>query len=97
MTMNVNATEDLQRGIQIAFAVPETHVASAIVYLLGTGPARDQFADDDISGMFEPLATSQGWSLCAGLLKIRLEQRADKLCQTRNIEGFYKMLQHGQC
>jgi hypothetical protein len=96
MAMNVSATEDLQRGIQIAFAVPETHVASAIVYLLGSGPARDQFADD-ISGMFEPLATSQGWSLCAGLLKIRLEQRADKLCQTRNVEGFYKMLQQRQC
>ena len=96
MGMAVNSIEDLQRGIQIAFAVPETHVASAIVYLLGEGPARDQFVDD-ISGMFEPLATSQGWSLCAGLLKIRLELRADKLCQTRDVEGFYKMLQRRPC
>jgi hypothetical protein len=90
------SVDDLQRGIQLAFAVPETHVASAIVYLLGDGPAHDQFADD-ISGMFESLATTQGWSLCAGLLKIRLELRADKLRQTRDVEGFYKMLQRRQC
>jgi hypothetical protein len=91
-----NSIEDLQRGIQIAFAVPETHVASAIVYLLGDSSATGQFADD-FSGMFEPLATSQGWSLCAGLLKIRLELRADKLRQTRNVEGFYKMLHQRPC
>jgi hypothetical protein len=96
MVTNANTVEDLQRGIQIAFSVPETHVASAIVYLLGNGPAYDRFADD-ISGMFEPLATSQGWSLCAGLLKIRLELRAGKLRQTRNVEGFYKMLEQRQC
>ena len=28
-----NEVDDLQRGIQLAFAVPETHVASAIGYL----------------------------------------------------------------
>ena len=91
-----NTMEDLQRGIQLAFAVPETHVASAIVYLLGNGPAHGHFAAD-ISGLFESLATFQGWSLCASLLKIRLELRADKLCQTRNVEGFYKILQQRQC
>ena len=90
-----NSIEDLQRGIQLAFAVPETHVASAIGYLLGDGPARDHFSEE-ISGMFDALATPQGWSLCAGLLKIRLELRASKLRQTRNIENFFKLLERRQ-
>ena len=42
--------------------------------------------------MFEALATPQGWALCADLLKIRLELRAEKLRQTRDVEGFYKSL-----
>jgi hypothetical protein len=96
MARAARSIEDLQRCIQVAFAVPETHVASAIVYLLGDGPARDQFSDN-IYGMFESIATSEGWSLCAGLLKIRLELRADKLRQTRNVESFYKMLERRQC
>jgi hypothetical protein len=92
MARAANSIEDLQRGIQIAFAVPETHVANAIGYLLGDGPSRDQFSDE-ISSMFETLATSQGWSLCASMLKIRLEMRADKLRQTRDVDRFYKLLE----
>lgn len=87
--------DDLQRGIQLAFAVPETHVASAIGYLVGNGPADEQFSDE-IPAMFETLATPQGWALCADLLKIRLELRASKLGQTRDVEGFYKSLTRGR-
>jgi hypothetical protein len=87
--------DDLQRGIQLAFAVPETHVASAIGYLVGDGPADEQFSDE-IPAMFETLATPQGWALCADLLKIRLELRASKLGQTRDVEGFYKLLTRGR-
>jgi hypothetical protein len=86
-----NDVDDLQRGIQLAFAVPETHVASAIGYLVGDGPANDKFTDE-IPAMFEALATPQGWALCADLLKIRLELRASKLRRTRDVEGFYKLL-----
>jgi len=86
-----NEVDDLQRGIQLAFAVPETHVASAIGYLVGDGPADDNFTDD-IPAMFEALATPQGWALCADLLKIRLELRASKLRRTRDVEGFYQLL-----
>ena len=91
----VNDIEDLQRGIQLAFAVPETHVASAIGYLVGNGPANEQFSDE-IPAMFEALATPQGWALCANLLKIRLELRASKLHQTRDVEGFYKLLKRSR-
>jgi hypothetical protein len=92
MTGKAESIADQQRGIQLAFAVPETHVASAIGYLLGDGPARDHFSEE-ISGMFDALATPQGWSLCAGLLKIRLEMRAGKLRQTRNVDHFVKLLE----
>ncbi len=95
MMRAANDIEDLQRGIQLAFAVPETHVASAIGYLVGDGPADAQFSDE-IPAMFETLATPQGWALCADLLKIRLELRASKLRQTRDVEGFYKLLKRGR-
>jgi hypothetical protein len=91
MTRAANDTDDLQRGIQLAFAVPETHVATAIGYLVGEGPANDKFSDD-IASLFEPLATPQGWALCADLLKIRLELRAEKLRQTRDVQVFYQLL-----
>ena len=87
--------EDLQRGIQLAFAVPETHVASAIGYLVGEGPAADEFFDD-IAAMFDSIATPEGWALCADLLKIRLEMRAGKLKQTRDVEGFYRLLKRNR-
>jgi hypothetical protein len=89
-----NESDDLQRGIQLAFAVPETHVASAIGYLVGDGPTDEQFSDE-IPAMFETLATPRGWALCADLLKIRLELRANKLRQTRDVEGFYQSLVRG--
>lgn len=87
--------DDLQRGIQLAFAVPETHVASAIAYLVGRGSARDQFSAE-IPGMFEALATLRSWSLCTGLLKFRLRLRAGKLRQTRDVEPFFKILERRQ-
>ena len=86
-----NDIDDLQRSIQLAFAVPESHVASAIGYLIGEGPADGNFSDG-VASMFEALATPQGWALCADLLRIRLELRAEKLRQTRDVEGFYKSL-----
>ena len=43
MIRAANDMDDLQRGIQLAFAVPETHVASAIGYLVGNGRADEQF------------------------------------------------------
>ncbi len=92
MKTAVDSLADLQRGIQLAFAVPETHVASAISYLLGDGPADEKFADD-IANMFEELATPDGWSLCAHLLKIRLELRAARLHQTRNVTNFFRLLE----
>lgn len=95
MIRAANDIDDLQRSIQLAFAVPETHVASAIVYLVGEGPADKQFSDE-IPAMFDKLATPQGWALCADLLKIRLELRASKLRQTRDVEGFYKALIRGR-
>ena len=62
---------DLQRGIKLAFEVPETHVANAIGYLLGQGLAHQKFSDEVVQ-KFQTLATPQGWSLCVELLKIRL-------------------------
>jgi hypothetical protein len=90
-----NRIDDLQRGIQLAFAVPETHVASAIGYLVGEGPAATNFSDE-IAAMFDALATPEGWALCADLLKIRLQLRAGKLKQTRDVEGFYQLLKHAR-
>ena len=95
MMRAANEIDDLQLGIQLAFAVPESHVASAIGYLVGEGPADEHFSDE-IPAMFESLATPQGWALCADLLKIRLELRASKLGLTRNVEGFYDSLVRGQ-
>ena len=95
MIRAANDMDDLQRGIQLAFAVPETHVASAIGYLVGNGRADEHFSDE-IPAMFEALATPQGWALCADLLKIRLELRASKLHQRRDVEGFYESLIRGQ-
>lgn len=92
MTAAAYSVADLQRGIQLAFAVPQTHVASALGYVLGGGPALAQFSDE-FRGMFQSLATPQGWSLCAGLLKIRLELRAAKLRQTRDVETFCRLLE----
>ncbi len=83
MIRAANDIDDLQRGIQLAFAVPETHVASAIGYLVGNGPADEQFSNE-IPAMFEELATPQGWALCADLLKIR------------DVDGFYKSLKRGR-
>lgn len=91
MIRAANEVDDLQRSIQLAFAVPETHVASAIGYLIGDGPADGKFSDE-VALMFEALATPQGWALCADLLKFRLELRAEKLRQTRDVKGFYKSL-----
>jgi hypothetical protein len=95
MITAANDVDDLQRGIQLAFAVPESHVASAIGYLLGDGPASDKFSDE-IATLFEPLSTPEGWALCADLLKIRLELRAGKLRQTRDVDVFYKLLKSGR-
>lgn len=91
-----HSIEDLQRGIKLAFEVPETHVASAIGYLLGHGPAHQKFSDV-IVRKFQTLATPQGWSLCVELLKIRLEFRATKLGPTRNVNIFYKLLENRKC
>ena len=95
MIRAANEVDDIQRSIQLAFAVPETHVASAIGYLVGDGPAGGQFADE-IAAMFDALATPEGWALCADLLKIRLQLRAGKLKQTRDVEGFYKLLKQNR-
>lgn len=95
MIRAANEVDDLQRGIQLAFAVPETHVASAIGYLVGDGPAAGRYSDE-IADMFDSLATPEGWALCADLLKIRLELRADKLRQRRDVEGFYRLLKRRQ-
>ncbi len=92
MIRAANEIDDLQRGIQLAFAVPETHVASAIGYLIGGG---SRFTDE-IASMFESLATPEGWALCADLLKIRLELRADKLRPRRDVEGFYRLLKRSR-
>ena len=86
-----NDIDDLQRSIQLAFAVPETNVASAIGYLIGEGSAEGNFSDD-VASMFEPLATPQGCALCADLLKIRLEWRAEKFRKTRDVASFAKAL-----
>ena len=88
--------EDQQRGITLAFEVPETHVASALGYLLGPGLAHQKFSDE-IVRKFQNLETAQGWSLCVELLKIRLELRARKLRQTRNVGSFYKLLEGHKC
>ena len=88
--------DDLQRGIKFAFGVPETHVASALGYLLGQGFAHQKFSDEIVES-FQGLATLQGWSLCVELLKIRLELRATKLRQTRNVGNFYKLLEGCKC
>ncbi len=90
-----NEVDDLQRGIQLAFAVPETHVASAIGYLAGAGSAVEHFSDE-IARMFDSLSTPQGWALCTNLLKIRLQLRAGKLRQTRDVEVFYRLLNRTQ-
>jgi hypothetical protein len=95
MIRAANEVDDLQRSIQLAFAVPETHVASAIGYLVGDGPAADRYSDE-IALMFDALATPEGWALCADLLKIRLELRADKLRSRRDVEGFYRLLTRRQ-
>ena len=92
MTAAASSIDDLQRGIRLAFAVPETHVASALGYLMRGGPALEQFSAE-ICGMFHALATPQGSSLCAGLLKIRLELRAAKLRQTRDVDSFWRLLE----
>lgn len=86
--------DDLQRGIQLAFAVPETHVASAIGYLLAENDEREH--TDEMAAMFDSLATPEGWALCADLLKVRLELRAGKLRQTRDVEGFYRQLKRAR-
>ncbi len=88
--------EDRQRGIKLAFEVPETHVASAIGYLLGHGLAQQNFCDEIVQ-KFQTLATPQGWSLCVELLKIRLELRAAKLRPARNVKNFYKFLENRKC
>ena len=86
--------DDLQRGIQLAFAVPETHVASAIGYLLVEN--EDRGNTDEMAAMFDSLATPEGWALCADLLKVRLQLRAGKLRQTRDVEGFYRQLKRAR-
>ena len=91
MMRTAKQMDDLQRGIQLAFAVPESHVANAIGYLVGDGPTADKFSDE-IALMFDSLATPEGWALCADLLKIRLQLRAGKLRQTRDVEAFYTLL-----
>lgn len=70
--------EDLQRGINLAFEVPETHLAAAIAYLLGVGSEHDDFPAPIVE-KFDSLVTPKGWSLCVDLLKFRLEMRAQKL------------------
>jgi len=72
------------------FSVPETHVASAIGYLLAEHD--DSSRADEMAAMFDSLATPEGWALCADLLKVRLQLRAGKLRQTRDVEGFYRQL-----
>jgi hypothetical protein len=88
--------EDLQRGIKLAFEVPETHVANAIGYLLGQGLAHQRFSDEIVQ-KFQTLATPQGWSLCVELLKVRLELRAGKLHPKRDVGNFYKLLEGRKC
>ena len=87
----VAVAEDRQRAIRVAFAVPETHIASAIGYLLGAGTAGDHYGAE-MRALFEALATPQGWQLCAQLLRVRLELRARKLRSSRDIEGFVRTL-----
>ncbi len=82
----------MQRGIKLAFEVPEAHLAAAIAYLLGVGVARDDFPPS-IVDKFQSLVTPKGWSLCVELLKIRLELRAQKLGKVQSVGRFYKTLE----
>ncbi len=70
--------EDLQRGIKVAFEVPESHLAGAIAYLMGVAGVRDDFPTAIVEKL-QTLVTPKGWSLCVDLLKIRLTMRAQKL------------------
>ncbi len=84
--------EDLQRGIRLAFEVPEAHLAAAIAYLLGVGATREDFPAPIVE-KFQNLVTPKAWSLCIGLLKIRLEMRAQKLRNSQSVGRFYKFLE----
>jgi hypothetical protein len=84
--------EDLQRGIKLAFEVPEAHLATAIAYLLGVGSDRDDFPAAIVE-QFRTLVTPKGWSLCVELLKIRLEMRAQKLVRAQSARRFHKILE----
>jgi len=82
----------LQRGIKLAFEVPEAHLAAAIAYLLGVGSDRDDFPAAIVES-FRTLVTPKGWSLCVELLKIRLEMRAQKLVGAESARRFHKILE----
>ena len=79
--------EDLRRGIDLAFEVPETHLAAAIAYLLGVGSEDDDFPAPIVE-KFQTLVTPKGWSLCVDLLKFRLEMRARKLGNAGGVSQF---------
>ena len=79
--------EDLRRGIDLAFEVPETHLAAAIAYLLGVGSEHDDFPAPIVE-KFQTLVTPKGWSLCVDLLKFRLEMRARKLGTAGSVGQF---------
>jgi hypothetical protein len=79
--------EDLRRGIDLAFEVPETHLAAAIAYLLGVGSEHDDFPAAIVE-KFQTLVTPKGWSLCVDLLKFRLEMRARKLATPTSFSAF---------
>ena len=81
--------EDLRRGIDLAFEVPESHLAAAIAYLLGVGSELDDFPAPIVE-KFQTLVTPKGWSLCVDLLKFRLEMRARKLGVLDSAAHFYE-------
>lgn len=89
---SVTVIKDLQRGIKLAFEVPEAHLASAIAYLMGVGDMRDDFPAQIVEKL-HTLVTPKGWALCVGLLKIRLEMRAQKPGDTQILDRFFKIVE----
>lgn len=80
--------QDLRNGIRLAFSVPETCLAQAIVCLEGGRPVRALPAA--IQQKCHSLTTNCARNVCMELLRTRLERAAHNVGRSQHLDEYYR-------
>ncbi len=80
--------QDLRRGIRLAFTVPETCLAPAIVCIEGGEPSAAALPAA-LAQKCGTLTTHCARTLCTELLRTRLERSAHRMGRSQRLDEFY--------